>query len=68
MDKVLKFAKDHGFDTVEYKGQWKEFDIYKPDKHEEYWIGDPVVIMVQGDKMRFSTYDESFQIYDDMNA
>ena len=68
MEKVLQFARDHGFDTVEFRGRWKEYDIYKPDKKEDYWIGDPVVIMVQDGKVRFSTYAESFQIYDDMNA
>ena len=32
MEKVLQFARDHGFDTVEFRGRWKEYDIYKPDK------------------------------------
>lgn len=68
MKKVLQFAKDHGFDSVEYRGRWRGYEIFKPDKNEEYWIGDPVVIMVQGEKMRFSTHKESFQIYNDMNA
>ena len=67
-DKVLQYAKEHGFDSVKHRGKWNGFDIYKPDKNEDYWIGDPVVIMVQGGKIRFSSPNESFQIYHDMNA
>ena len=67
-EKVLQFAKDHGFDSVTYRGRWKDFDIFQPEKEAEYWIGDPVVIMVQGEKIRFSSHNESFQIFDEMNA
>lgn len=67
-EKVLQFAKDHGFDSVKYAGKWEGFDIYHPEKEEDYWVGDPVVIMVQGGKIRFSSPNESFKIFDDMNA
>lgn len=70
--KILEFAKKQGYDSIEPLGKWKEFDCYEPTINETSEknpaiVGPPLIILVQGDKIRMSTVEEAFQQMDDMD-
>lgn len=53
-DKILKFAQEEGYATVNYLGKYKEFDLYKPlYEDSDVATGLPVYIVVKDDKPEF---------------
>ena len=68
MVSITEFAKKHGYDNAVYTGTWNEFDVYKPVKNSEEvtYTGVPFVILVQGDSIRMSTVEESYERIDDL--
>lgn len=71
-EKILAFAKKQGYDGIEPLGKWKNYDCYEPiinntSENNPSFVGPPLIILVQGEKVRMSTVDESFQQMDDMD-
>lgn len=53
-DRILKFAQNEGYATVDYLGKYTEFDLYKPLYEEPHIAtGLPVYIIVKDDKPEF---------------
>ena len=53
-DKILNFARQSGYATIEYLGKYKEFHLYKPlYKDPQMATGLPVYIIVKDDKPEF---------------
>ena len=53
-ERVLKFARQSGYATIEYLGKYKEFDLYKPlYKDPHMATGLPVYILVKDNKPEF---------------
>ena len=53
-EKVLKFAQRSGYDSVEYLGKYKEFDLYKPlYENPDMATGLPVYIIVKDNKPKY---------------
>ena len=68
LDKIINFAKEQGYETAEYIGKWKNYDLYEPvfsTEAEVSYIGLPFTIMVKGDLIRMSTVDEAFEQLND---
>ena len=65
-DKVIQYAKEQGYDSVEKSEPWNGFDVYVPifEGDEMSIVGLPLVVLVKGEKIRMSTPDEAFQIID----
>ena len=61
---VLNFAKEQGYESAEYLGEWNEYESYEPllKAGEISYTGAPLVILVdKNDNIRMSTYDEAMQ-------
>lgn len=63
-NKVREFAKEHGYENVEYLNEWNGYDCYEPilKDGEMSFTGAPLIIL--DDKkgnIRMSTYDEATQ-------
>lgn len=66
LEKVNKYAKDQGYDYAEENGKWREYDLYYPRfKQQGLKVGFPMFILVKGDKIRMSTYDEAYEIIEE---
>ena len=63
MNSIVEFAKKHGYDNAIYSGEWNGFDVYEPvtNREDVAFTGVPFVILVQGDSIRMSTVDESYE-------
>lgn len=66
LEKIIEFAKKHGYSGAEYSTDWKGYEVYEPyfDGEETRYVGLPYIILVKGDKIRLSTPDESFEFID----
>ena len=60
--KIEAFAKSQGYDEIEHIGLWKGFDVYTPVHDELMIVGLPYRILVKGDLIRMTTYDEVFEV------
>lgn len=68
-DKIIEFARSKGYDGAEYSGKWKDYEVYNPTvdgftEKDPAIIGLPLIILVQGDRIRLSTADEAFEYLD----
>lgn len=64
-EKVLKFAKEKGYDGAEYLKKWKGHSAYEPifgNGEEPCCVGLPLVILDNGKEIRMSTAEECFEI------
>ena len=70
---VLKYSKKYGLPPAKLVTQWNGFDVYEsqwpvvklPDGEELVpAIGPPQYILDKGGKVRSTTYDEGFEILD----
>ena len=53
-DRILKFAQNKGYATVNYLGKYKEYDLYKPLYEDPHIAtGLPVYIIVKDDNPEF---------------
>lgn len=57
--KILDFAKQNGYSTIQRVEDWKGYEIYEPVFNKPTIIGLPFVIMVKKDKIRMSTPKEA---------
>ena len=67
--KVLEFAKENGYRSLGKKDFWNGYDIYEPlfnypREGAVYRTGPPLVILVEGNKIRMSTVKECFEYLD----
>lgn len=66
---VLDFAKDHGYETAEYRRRWRTFKCYEAILHKGVvcFTGYPLIILedVKTGDIRMSTARESFDIIDE---
>ena len=62
-EKVIDFAKQQGYDSAEYIGKWRGYDVYEPlfAGDEVSVVGPPLIILVKGAKIRMSTEDEAYE-------
>lgn len=66
-EKVIKFAKENGYETAERVKDWNGYECYEPifDRKEIAEVGPPLLILVKGDEIRMSTVEEAFQQIDE---
>ena len=64
IEKVKRYAVEHGYNDVKKIESWKGYDIYEPLLHDDAIIGIPLLIMVKGNKIRMSTIKEAFDYMD----
>ncbi len=69
LHKILEFAKEQGYEDVEFSCKWRGYDVYtliyrKDEPHS--CTGLPFVALVQGDTIRISTTEETFQYMDEV--
>lgn len=60
--KVEEFAIKHGFDRVEYKGEYEGKPLYKPLHDRTVFIGMPFYILIENGKPRLVTGQEGLKI------
>ena len=66
---IISFAKAQGYETAEYRGEWREFKCYEPIflEGKVAYTGLPVMILESKDgNLRMSTSEETFQFIDEM--
>ncbi len=52
-DEVMRFAKQKGFDRVEYKGEYKGKRVYHPYHNKTNLTGFPIFILVSNGMMEY---------------
>lgn len=64
INKIIAFARKQGYDSAEKIGEWKGYEVYEPffDGDGVSFIGLPTVILIDGEKIRLSTTEESLEI------
>ena len=65
-EKILEYFKPNGYNYIEYIGEWKQYKVYAliRDKDATSFVGFPFVGLVEGEKIRISTREESLEIID----
>ena len=66
LTKIVEFAQDHGFDSVEKENVvYKGYDVYSPKKNRKgsNIIGFPHFILVKGDEI-IMHIDDNFEVLD----
>lgn len=60
LEKIIQLAKENGYDSAEYAGEWNGYSVYKPIflDDEPHYIGIPEIILEKGGVIRFGTSDE----------
>ena len=53
LDEVMKFAKQKGFDGVDYKGEYKGKRVYHPYHNKTNLTGFPAFILVSDGMMEY---------------
>ena len=54
-DKILNFARQSGYATIEYLGKYKEYDLYKPFYEDPHIAtGLPAYIIVKDENPKFA--------------
>ena len=68
LSKVKKFAQKFGYDCAEYRGEWKQYQVYAPtiEDDEPANVGKPEFVLVLGDSIRMATEDEVFEYIDSL--
>lgn len=68
LEKVKKFVRKFGYDDAEYRGEWKEYQVYAPilDDDEPANVGKPEFVLVHDDTIRMATEDEAFEYIDSL--
>lgn len=61
---VEKFAKEQGFDKVDYIGDWKGKAIYEAYLEEGGVIGLPQYIIDGTEALKFADSEQTFEIMD----
>ena len=66
--KVNKFAQRFGYDGAEYRGEWKQYEVYEPvlDDEDPANVGKPEFVLVLDDTIRMATEDEVFEYIDSL--
>lgn len=67
-DQVTEFARKAGYDGAEYRGKWKNFEVYAlvTENEEIANIGKPEFIFVFENIARMATEDEMFEYLDSL--
>lgn len=63
--RILEFAREHGYESAEYRREWKEYSCYEPVFSLEQpisYIGLPLMILVKGDTIRMTTPEEALEM------
>lgn len=71
MDSVLKFAKEHGYQSAKPRGRWNDYNIFEmilSDDHDSLHVGIPQFILDDGKELRISEYTEAFEILDRLDG
>lgn len=68
LDKVKKFVRKFGYDGAEYRGEWKQYEVYEPitDDEEIADVGKPEFVLVRDDTIRMATESEVFEYIDSL--
>jgi len=64
--RVLEFAKHHGYETALRLKNWKGYKVYEPivDQKKITFVGLPLIILEKGNEIRLSTPKEAFEYMD----
>ena len=62
---IEAFAKQHGFETVEYGGTYVEYDVWCPieDVNNITFSGLPFLILVKDDEIMMTDPDNSLEVH-----
>lgn len=65
---IVKFAQEMGYAGAEYRGKWKDYEVYAPtgDDEDIANIGKPEFIFVFENIIRMATEDEMFEYIDSL--
>lgn len=71
-NKIKDFVKScspHYID-VEFVGHWHSFDVYRVIRNydKRLHLGPPIILFVNDEDIRFATYDELWDMYDDLTG
>ena len=67
LEKILEFAKDHGYASVKKMKPWRGYDVYEPifdDENDISFVGEPLLILVKDENKIMSTVEEDFRQID----
>ena len=65
-ERIINYAKSLGYDGAEYKGKWKEYDVYEPTMNEPTDIGKPVFILNRGEQLFTTTEEKALEDIDSL--
>lgn len=66
-DKIQKFAQENGYEKINYKGKWKDYEVFDPiysESKEISYVGYPLMILVKNEEIRLTTPEESLELLD----
>lgn len=68
INEVITFAQQQGYDSAIYLEKWRKYKVYEPVFNNEgvNIVGLPLMILVDGNKIRMTTADEAFAYLDEM--
>lgn len=63
IQKVIDFARKHGYDNVKPLDPWREYEVYEPvfTGNDVVCIGLPLIILIKDETIRMSTGEEALQ-------
>lgn len=64
--KIIDYAKSLGYDGAEYRGKWKDYDVYAPTMKEPAGIGQPEFILNRGEQLFLTNEKEAFEYIDSL--
>ena len=69
VSQIIQFAKNNGYETAIEAEEWNGYQCYEPiySTKEPAIIGPPLMILVKGNIIRFSTYSEAMQMMEDLD-
>lgn len=61
-EEIKELIEELGTKKYRKLGRWHQYEVYEPIFEKTVYIGEPIVVLVNDDEIRYSTYDESFEI------
>lgn len=61
IEKIKKFADEHGLENVRFLSKWKGYDVYEFSLKEIEITGEVQFLFVKGDSIHISGWNESME-------
>lgn len=69
MDNIIKFANEHNYESAEYIGKYKDYNVYNAiyrNDEELYLIGLPAIILERKGKLEWVQNKKSLDILNEL--